>query len=86
MTLMHQYFFLFKLFLFIYLSIVLHLISFLLIISFQTRGKGQWFSWRDSIVPVTTSNLNIREIIVPTIDTVRYSYLMDICIRHQRLV
>lgn len=54
-------------------------------IFFQTRGKGQWFSWRDSITPITTSNLNIRELIVPTIDTVRYSYLMDVCIRHERL-
>ncbi|GFS43230.1 dynein heavy chain 12, axonemal [Trichonephila inaurata madagascariensis] len=48
------------------------------------RGKGQWYSWKDSIIPLTATNINIREIIVPTVDTVRYSYLMDLCIRHHR--
>ncbi|GIY94936.1 dynein heavy chain 12, axonemal [Caerostris extrusa] len=33
---------------------------------------------------LTATNINIREIIVPTVDTVRYSYLMDLCIRHRR--
>ncbi|GFS75046.1 dynein heavy chain 12, axonemal [Trichonephila clavipes] len=51
---------------------------------FQIRGKGQWYSWKDSIIPLTATNINIREIIVPTVDTVRYSYLMDLCIRHHR--
>ncbi|XP_035209359.1 dynein heavy chain 7, axonemal-like [Stegodyphus dumicola] len=51
---------------------------------FLTRGKGQWYSWRDSIIPLASTNINIREIIVPTVDTVRYSYLMDINIRHKR--
>ncbi|GFT64598.1 dynein heavy chain 12, axonemal [Nephila pilipes] len=51
---------------------------------FLIRGKGQWYSWKDSITPLTATNINIREIIVPTVDTVRYSYLMDLCIRHHR--
>ncbi|GFQ90622.1 dynein heavy chain 7, axonemal [Trichonephila clavata] len=51
---------------------------------FLIRGKGQWYSWKDSIIPLTATNINIREIIVPTVDTVRYSYLMDLCIRHHR--
>nr|XP_042905569.1 dynein axonemal heavy chain 7 isoform X2 [Parasteatoda tepidariorum] len=51
---------------------------------FMIRGRGQWFSWRDSIVPLTTTNISMRDIIVPTVDTVRSSYLMDLGIRHKR--
>ncbi|GBM87242.1 Dynein heavy chain 12, axonemal [Araneus ventricosus] len=51
---------------------------------FLIRGKGQWYSWKDSIVPLTATSISIREIIVPTVDTVRYSYLMDLSIRHRR--
>ncbi|GBN08345.1 Dynein heavy chain 12, axonemal [Araneus ventricosus] len=53
---------------------------------FLIRGKGQWYSWKDSIVPLTATSISIREIIVPTVDTVRYSYLMDLSIRHRRPV
>ncbi|KAG8186375.1 hypothetical protein JTE90_026794 [Oedothorax gibbosus] len=51
---------------------------------FLTRGRGFWYAWKDSIIPLATTTVNIREIIVPTVDTVRYAYLMDLAIRHKR--
>jgi len=44
-------------------------------------GRGSWKSWNDyiktSAIPASTP---IRQILVPTIDTVRYTYLMKFCI------
>ncbi|XP_076341069.1 dynein axonemal heavy chain 12-like [Tachypleus tridentatus] len=51
---------------------------------FETKGKGQWHKWSDSIKSLDSDKVNIREVIVPTVDTVRYFYLMDLCILHNR--
>lgn len=44
-------------------------------------GRGQWKPWNEFIksaaIPASTP---IREILVPTVDTVRYTYLMKYCI------
>lgn len=64
---------------------------FALIVSFtfsclaQIEGKGRWVHWNDSIerVSLGDKNTKIQDIIVPTIDTVRYSYLMDLCINYE---
>lgn len=66
-------------------------VHFVLIVSFtfsclaQIEGKGRWVHWNDSIerVSLGDKNTKIQDIIVPTIDTVRYSYLMDLCISYE---
>lgn len=53
----------------------------ILLLSFpQFKGKGCWVHWNESIKSVVLGDKNtkIQDIIVPTIDTVRYNFLMDI--------
>ncbi|XP_075883238.1 dynein axonemal heavy chain 12 isoform X2 [Nelusetta ayraudi] len=52
---------------------------------YEIEGKGRWVHWNDSIerVSLGDKNTKIQDIIVPTIDTVRYSYLMDLCINYE---
>uniref|UniRef100_A0A3B5KNF2 Dynein axonemal heavy chain 12 n=1 Tax=Takifugu rubripes TaxID=31033 RepID=A0A3B5KNF2_TAKRU len=47
---------------------------------YQFKGKGCWVHWNESIKSVVLGDKNtkIQDIIVPTIDTVRYNFLMDI--------
>lgn len=51
----------------------------------QIEGKGRWVHWNDAIerVNLGDKNTKIQDIMVPTIDTVRYSYLMDLCINYE---
>uniref|UniRef100_A0A8C2FTF9 Dynein, axonemal, heavy chain 12 n=1 Tax=Cyprinus carpio TaxID=7962 RepID=A0A8C2FTF9_CYPCA len=51
-------------------------------------GKGRWVHWNESIrnAPLGDKNTKVQDIIVPTIDTVRYTYLMDLCIQPLLLV
>ncbi|XP_022244308.1 dynein heavy chain 7, axonemal-like [Limulus polyphemus] len=51
---------------------------------FEIKGKGQWHQWSDSVKSLDSDKVKIKEVIVPTVDTVRYSYLMDLCILHNR--
>ncbi|XP_043194572.1 dynein axonemal heavy chain 12-like isoform X3 [Amphibalanus amphitrite] len=54
---------------------------------FEYKARGQWRHWNDLArlaEQAGTEDKNIRAIIVPTIDTARYTYLMDLCIRHRR--
>uniref|UniRef100_A0A4W6DYT1 Dynein axonemal heavy chain 12 n=1 Tax=Lates calcarifer TaxID=8187 RepID=A0A4W6DYT1_LATCA len=46
--------------------------------------KGRWVHWNDGIknVSLGDKNTKVQEIIVPTIDTVRYTYLLDLCINY----
>uniref|UniRef100_A0A8C6MFN2 Dynein axonemal heavy chain 12 n=1 Tax=Nothobranchius furzeri TaxID=105023 RepID=A0A8C6MFN2_NOTFU len=51
---------------------------------YEFHGKGQWVHWNETIKDISLGDKNtkVQEIIVPTIDTVRYTYLMDLCIAH----
>ncbi|XP_028848515.1 dynein heavy chain 12, axonemal isoform X2 [Denticeps clupeoides] len=52
--------------------------------SYEFKGKGRWVHWNDSIKNKTFGDktTKVQDFIVPTIDTVRYTYLMDLCIQN----
>uniref|UniRef100_A0A3Q4BIM9 Dynein axonemal heavy chain 12 n=1 Tax=Mola mola TaxID=94237 RepID=A0A3Q4BIM9_MOLML len=49
---------------------------------YEFKGKGRWIHWSDFMKDVILGDKNtkVQDIIVPTIDTIRYTYLMDLCI------
>ncbi|MFT7804825.1 dynein heavy chain 12, axonemal [Arapaima gigas] len=51
---------------------------------YEFKGKGRWIHWNEAIknVSLGDSKTKVQDIIVPTIDTIRYTYLMDLCISH----
>ena len=55
---------------------------------YEFKGRGKWTPWLE-LIKDKTVDPNIKrlsDIIVPTMDTVRYSYLMDVMITHGRAV
>ena len=56
---------------------------------YQMKNKGEWRHWNDLLKSGESSGSekkvkNIRQIMVPTMDTVRIFYLLDYCIKHKR--
>ncbi|KAM9343831.1 dynein axonemal heavy chain 12-like [Pholidichthys leucotaenia] len=51
---------------------------------YEFKGKGKWVPWNSAIknINLGDKNTKVQEIIVPTIDTLRYAYLMDLCISY----
>ncbi|NWU76504.1 DYH7 protein, partial [Onychorhynchus coronatus] len=51
---------------------------------YELKGKGSWVHWNAFIEQISCSdkNVKIQDIIVPTMDTVRYTYLLELFITH----
>ena len=54
---------------------------------FQQNGRGKWMPWTEllkgrDVAP--DKNINVQNIIVPTMDTARSAYLLDLCINNAR--
>ncbi|OWK63542.1 Dynein heavy chain 7, axonemal [Lonchura striata] len=51
---------------------------------YELKGKVGWAHWNEFIEQISYSdkNVKIQDIIVPTMDTVRYTYLLDLFITH----
>jgi len=50
----------------------------------QQVGRGSWRHWNELIKPAVTEGKKFQDILIPTMDTVRYSYMMDFFIKHER--
>ncbi|XP_078466584.1 dynein axonemal heavy chain 12 [Lampetra planeri] len=53
---------------------------------YELKGRGHWVHWNELIKNphLGDKGTKVQDIIVPTIDTARYTYLMDLCIQHSR--
>ncbi|KAM8834259.1 LOW QUALITY PROTEIN: dynein axonemal heavy chain 12-like [Synchiropus picturatus] len=49
---------------------------------YEFLGEGRWVHWKDGVQDVQLSDECGRDTVVPTVDTRRYSFLMDLCIKH----
>lgn len=53
---------------------------------FVKEDLGQWVPWTDALkeAPPIAKDAQFNSIIIPTVDTVRYSHLMDMLVRHEK--
>ncbi|XP_075690041.1 dynein axonemal heavy chain 12 [Rhinoderma darwinii] len=53
---------------------------------YELKGRGRWIHWNDFIknTAMWDKNTKIQDIIVPTMDTVRYTFLMDMCVKYTK--
>jgi dynein heavy chain len=54
---------------------------------FYDRHRNAWVPWMDTIEPyVYDPSLEYSELIIPTQDSVRYTYLLDLLVKHDKHV
>lgn len=53
---------------------------------FDAKNGGKWISWTSTIEnnPVIPSDAEFNEIVIPTKDTARYNYLIDLLVTHEK--
>ncbi|KAK5645094.1 hypothetical protein RI129_006394 [Pyrocoelia pectoralis] len=52
--------------------------------SFVFKGKGTWKYWPDTIKSMKVDEAkNIQQVLIPTVDTVKYMYIIDMYIKHK---
>ncbi|XP_059163826.1 dynein axonemal heavy chain 12-like isoform X1 [Physella acuta] len=51
---------------------------------YEQKAKGQWNHWNVLLRGSEPKTTKIREMLVPTMDTARYTFIMDLCIHHNR--
>ncbi|WAR27202.1 DYH12-like protein [Mya arenaria] len=51
-------------------------------IFFEQKGRGSWKHWNELLKGVEPKSKKIRDMLVPTMDTARYRYIMELCIDH----
>ncbi|XP_069795725.1 dynein axonemal heavy chain 12 isoform X2 [Narcine bancroftii] len=51
---------------------------------YEFKARGRWIHWNEAIRNINLGDklTKVQDIIVPTMDTVRYTYLLDFCITH----
>ncbi|XP_073448349.1 dynein axonemal heavy chain 12 [Aquarana catesbeiana] len=54
--------------------------------TYELKGRGRWVHWNEFIkgTNVGDKNTKIQDIIVPTMDTVRYTFLMDMSLKYSK--
>ena len=58
----------------------------LVLMAVQFKAKGGFKHWNDLIKHVELTSTNVRDLLVQTVDTARYTHIMDLCIIHNMLV
>ncbi|XP_077865268.1 dynein axonemal heavy chain 12 [Saccoglossus kowalevskii] len=55
---------------------------------YEFKARGRWVHWNETIrnKEIGGPGMKPQDIIVPTMDTARYTYLMDLMIKHKRAV
>ena len=53
---------------------------------FVKEGLGRWVLWEEALtnVPSIPKDAQFNTIIIPTVDTVRCTYLMDLLVKHEK--
>ena len=53
---------------------------------FVKEGLGRWVMWSEKLADAKPipKDAQFNSIIIPTVDTVRSTYLMDLCVRHEK--
>ena len=53
---------------------------------FVKEGLGEWVAWSTKLADAKPipKDAQFNSIIIPTVDTIRTTYLMDVCIKHEK--